>query len=251
MLSSDRDINLTVRNAKIGYDTKLINEVNLRFREIFGQDLGTFFDTNLYNEGLMPDIDIEKFTKNKELAQLELSKLRDNWESNKAKEQNNSYQDIVSLVKQRRFFKDQGEWNDYVEKTMNTLKDLKLPEEKLKEIRNRYDQANRIYNGYEDEIKSRKNELINGIKYSQLTEVELDLMASNDLYLKYMKEVDQIKIEAENLKEVNKEKYELKMSKYRYKMGLVHHFVNEAGMSEGVLRDVVVNGQIMPGINKE
>ena len=244
-LSSDRDINLTVRNAEIGTDTQLIKAVNERFREIFGQDPGTFFDTNLYNEGLMPDLD-----KNKLLTTTtsSLPELRDTWANSSAGKLNDSYQDIVALVKQRRFFSNDTEWNKYVDNTMTKLEQRGVTGTKLEAIKNQYNEANKFYHTAENEIAARVTDL--GKIYPKATHGELELMASNDLYLQYMGEADLIKEDADKIKGAKGDP-EPKLAEYRYKMGLAHYFANEAGMSEGVLRDVVINGQMLPDINKE
>ncbi|PKL75398.1 MAG: hypothetical protein CVV27_15585 [Candidatus Melainabacteria bacterium HGW-Melainabacteria-1] len=67
-------------------------------------------------------------------------------------------------------------------------------------------------------------------------------MASNELYLEHVKIADQ------GLKAADGD--EGKIALARGQMGLAHYFANEAGMSEGVLRDVVINGQEIPGLNK-
>ncbi|PKL75399.1 MAG: hypothetical protein CVV27_15590 [Candidatus Melainabacteria bacterium HGW-Melainabacteria-1] len=99
-LTSDRDINVTVRGAEIGSDTNLVNTVNSQFRTLFGQDSGTYFDTNLYNEGLMPDID-----------RIKAGQPVDVWNDPVASRVNDQQQDLVALVKQRRFFTGSEEWN--------------------------------------------------------------------------------------------------------------------------------------------
>lgn len=228
--TSDRDINVTVRNAPIGSDTKLVQTVNDRFRAMFGQDSGTFFDTNLYNEGLMPD-----------MADIRAGRPVDVWRSPEASRVNDQQQDLVAMVKQRRFFASSEEWATHTTAMTSAMRTAGASDEQIAAVTKQCQDADKFVVDAEKAVNDRVEVLRE--KFPQSSRPELELMASNELYLERVKVADQMMRDAGG--------DEGKIALARGQMGLAHYFANEAGMSEGVLRDVVINGQELPGINKE
>ncbi|MEZ0372144.1 MAG: hypothetical protein ACAI44_23850, partial [Candidatus Sericytochromatia bacterium] len=229
--TSDRDVNVTVRGSAQGTDTRLVDAVNSRFRSMFGQDSGSYFDTNLYNEGLMPDI--EKIKKGQPI---------DPWTSPESRAVNDRNQDLISLVKQRRFFASPEEWSTHTEAMLTIMSSRGVGAEQISALRSQYAAANTFVATADTQIAERTHALQE--RFPQANHAELELMASNELYLENVRVADQMMSAAGG--------DEGKIAAAKLQMGLAHYFANEAGMSEGVLRDVVINGQEIPnGINPE
>jgi hypothetical protein len=230
-MTSDRDINITVKNGAQGQDAQLVAAVNTRFRSMFGQDSGSYFDTNLYNEGLMPDIE-----------RIKNGQPVDVWANPAAGALNAEKQDLVAMVKQRRFFASADEWSEHVVATVGRMQAGGASEDKIQAFLSQTGQANDLVEQADAQINARMNTLI--AKYPEASHPELELMASNELYLEHVHAADQLITAAGG--------DEMKLAEARFTMGLAHYFANEAGMSEGVLRDVVINGQEIPnGINPQ
>jgi hypothetical protein len=224
-LTSDRDINIAVKNASQGKDAELVDAVNTRFRKIFGEDSGSYFDTNLYNEGLMPDVD-----------RIKNGKPVDVWNNPDAAALNAKNQDLLALMKQRRFFISNDEWSEHVGATAQQMKNAGASEAQIKSFTSQGDEANYLVEKSNVMVADRISELIG--KYPDVSYPALELMASNELYVEHLYLANRLMNEANG--------DEIKIAEARFTMGLSHYFANEAGMSEGVLRDVVINGQEIP-----
>lgn len=225
--TSDRDVNLTVKDGEIGLDNQMVTAINSRFREVFGEDSGTYFDTNLYTEGLMPDT-----------SPLYRGEKIDVWTNPVASRLNDSLQDQVSLAKQRGFFSSSEEWAEHTTAILDGMRRQGASPEVIAATRTQYESADTFIVDADRQINSRTAKLRE--ENPRASETALRTMASNELYVEYMGRANLLmKAAVGGDGQID----EVKLAEARHQMGLAHYFANEAGMSEGVLRDVVVNGQ--------
>jgi len=222
-LSSDIDINITAVKCPTGTDTAFVKGFNASYGGLHGDESGNDLDVNLYTEGVFPDF----IKENKE--------GRFPW-TESAGALNEQYQDIISIVKVRKFVASDDEWNQLVSKTLE-----QTPPEQRAVVKGQYDVANTFFKAAEAEIGTRIEQIRS--EYPDKNDKELAMIANNRLYEEHSQESDKLKQSFEASGD------QALLAKSRFSMGKAHYFANEAALSEGVLRRVVVNEQAVPGIN--
>lgn len=227
-LTSDYDVIMGALSKHVVHlEARVVEEFNARFSKAFGVEGGEFFDTNVYTRGLAPN------------SSEELGPNKDGvggsgpykWSNPEAQQLHDRQQDIMSLVKQRKFMS-QPEWDGYV-------KDLasQLPETGRKDLLDRYGQADTIYKAAAKELDDMQAELRTQTKYKDLRPDALELAASNRLYEAKLKIVNQV---SSNPDKVDQDTLKARVS---FAMSQALLFANEPYFSEGTLRHVVGNEQ--------
>lgn len=233
-LSSDIDVNVTAVECPTGTDTKFVKDFNTLYRSSHSDESGNDLDVNLYTEGVFPDFMKEIADKHPFLWTTE------------AKKTNDASQDIVALIKVRKFIDDDTEWNDMVNNLV-----AQAPADEQAGIRAQYTAAFDFVKSADAEITTEIAKLKLNPAYADQNDKELAMVANNRLYEKYSVEADTFKsaYDASGPDDANRDQGLL--AKSHFELGKAHYFANEAALSEGVLRRVVVNEQAIAGINKD
>ncbi|MGV3526681.1 MAG: hypothetical protein ACO1RX_20855 [Candidatus Sericytochromatia bacterium] len=230
-LTSDYDVIIGALSQNVvQFESRIVEGFNARFGKAFGVEGGEFFDTNVYTRGLAPNT-------REELGSKDQNGLRVGgtgpykWQDPAAQKLHERQQDVMSLVKQRKFMTPES-WGDYTETLVS-----KLPTEQQDEARSRYAQADKIYTTADQELKNQMASLKKDPQYSHLEGGALELAASNRLY--------ETKLKAVNLAYENRDGVSPDMLKARvsFAMSQALLFANEPYFSEGTLRHVVGNEQ--------
>lgn len=234
-LSSDIDVNVTVVNGDVGMDTEFVRLFNELSRDILANEMGNDSDVNLYTKGVFPDVKLE----------LSGGDGKIDWDTNPAaKAKNEAGQDMISLVKIRKFAGDN--WDQIVDGVSSELDARGVSPEKKRKIIKRYNQADRFYQETVQYVKLEKIRLKQqGEPYTSMNPKELELAANNRLYERHSREADELLFKYEVSGDL---KY---MAMAKTHLGKAHVYANEAALSEGVLKRVVVNEQMIPGMNKK
>lgn len=240
-LTSDFDLTIGFTHDKddesgleLMISSSILGQFNRMFRENFDCESGSFFDTNLYAEGLLPDITNEIGIKNTEGTWVG-GKGPYQWTNQRLRAEHNLNQTILSLVKVRKFMGEE-QWQKYRESIeINVADDNQLRTRKM------FDKVSAIY----DEAFGIKGQLATKMKaLTSQTDIKLNdnlaLTASNSLYTEMLESIN-----FEDLKHKSKgDKDKLKVL-LSLKLGMATIYAHEAYFSEGAIRDVVVNQQIL------
>ena len=242
-LTSDYD--MTIEADRAGMDTAVMKEVNTRIQARYGIEAGSVFDTNLYVKG----------GAGPEVAQEIEDGHPKIWESEEAHELHDEGMDIASLVKQRKY-STQTEWNDFTSKlrvqltaklgkVAPPLSEMEISRRVDKQMK-RFDDANTKFLEVDHAIKSKMEELKLEPEHADKNRFELELTAMNRLYEAYSETADVLKKEWESMSD-GPEK-DLKWAAYTRADTEAQFFANEPYFSEGPIRDVVINGQKLKGL---
>ncbi|MGV0104142.1 eCIS core domain-containing protein [Nostoc sp. DSM 114160] len=252
-LTSDYDVTFNASGNQ-SIEIKAVKQFNEIFRKKWSKESGTVFDTNVYTTGHMP-VGEGKEEKEKDKKQIESQMTPE------GKESSQKIQDVMSLLKIRRFMSDL-QWKKYKKKMVRDTN-----ENQKSEITSRFNEVDTIYREVNSEMKKKINELnqkvmkvpelLAGLRasYIKKTNSDAELEASNRLYEEYLGEVDRILEDIKKLKDKEEQSTEykqelneltLKLQKYRSK-ALV--FANEAYHTGGAVEHVVLNQQMKLNIS--
>ncbi len=229
-LSSDIDVNITAVKTTAGKDTEFVTKFNTAYRQNAPrQESGNSLDVNLYTKGVFPDFELEG------------QQGRFQWTDRRANKLNNKNQDIAALIKVRKFAGPQ--WNQFKNKLIR-----ETPVESRAQIISQLKTTDSFVKGseslIEETIQNLKTSDPKRAKYKAMNPKELALVANNRLYEKYSQQADKWQAK------FDKSGDQSDLANGRFALSKAHYFANEAALSEGVLRRVVVNEQAIPGMNK-
>jgi hypothetical protein len=256
-LTSDYDVTFNAGgNQPIEIQAvKLFNKI---FRQRWGKESGTVFDTNVYTTGHMP---VGQGKEEKEQYKIDAESQM----TQRDKTSSQTIQDIMSLLKIRRFMSDQ-QWKQHKQKIINGINNQ---DERIK-IRARLTEVDTIYKQANIQIEKKIEELNQDvislhkrakdkIKYIKKANPDAEMEASNRLYEDYLEKVEQTFQKIQKLKqEIEKaglrtKQQSQKLSKLTVElqrlrsMALV--FANEAYHTGGAVEHVVLNQQMELGIS--
>ncbi|MEH2163456.1 MAG: DUF4157 domain-containing protein [Nostoc sp.] len=252
-LTSDYDVTFNASGNQ-SIEIKAVKLFNKIFRQKWSKESGTVFDTNVYTTGHMP-VGEGKEEKEKDKKQIESQMTPE------GKESSQKIQDVMSLLKIRRFMSD-PQWKKHKKKMVRDTN-----ENQKSEITSRFNEVDTIYREVNSEMKKKINDLnqkvikvpnlLAGLRasYIKKTNSDAEMEASNRLYEEYLGEVDQILEEIKKLKDKEEQSREdkqklneltLKLQELRSK-ALV--FANEAYHTGGAVEHVVLNQQMRLGIS--
>ncbi|MEA5605363.1 eCIS core domain-containing protein [Nostoc sp. UHCC 0252] len=251
-LTSDLDITFDASGNQ-SLEIKAVKLFNQIFRQRWGKESGTVFDTNVYTTGHMP------VGEGKE--QKEQDKKETEWQMTQGgKNSSQEIQDIMSLLKIRRFLSD-AKWKEYKH---NTVNGIKKQDQRLKMI-GRFTEVDSLYKQTNIQMERKIDELNQGVKNLNLSikdrvkqikkrNSDAEMEASNRLYEEYLEKVDRIFQELQQIKQevteagVRSKKQSQKLDKLTLElqrsrsMALV--FANEAYHTGGAVEHVVLNQQM-------
>lgn len=255
-LTSDYDVTFDGGENK-SLESKAVKEFNKLFRERWGKESGTIFDTNVYTTGHMPTGEDKK--------EKEKDKGRTQWQMTKEGEKkSDKLLDEMALLKIRRNMS-QSQWEKYKKNMLNGIKDKNTKKEtevRLKKVEQLHQESqeelkNKISSltkKHESLLKKLKSKLNNKNKKK-----DTEMAANNQIYESYLTKVEEnltkleaLKTEVEDQKVRTKKQAEkldkltLELQEMRSK-ALV--FANEAYHTGGAVEHVVLNQQMGQGIS--
>lgn len=241
-LTSDYD--MTILADRPGMDTAVMKEVNRRIQSVYGIEAGSVFDTNLYVKGgAGPDVAHELVHGPKE------------WASTEARQLHDEGMDIAALVKQRKY-SSQSEWDDFTSKLssqLTTKLQQKVPQlsqhvisQRVETQMQRFADADAMFKKVDTAIKEKMVELKKQPEHASKDRFDLELTAMNRLFEEASEKADKLK-QTWQVLEPGPEK-DLAWAAYTRADTEAQFFANEPYFSEGPIRDVVINGQKLKGL---
>ena len=265
-LTSDYDVSL-----KGAGNVGAVEKFNKRFRGDWKQEAGLVFDTNVYTDGnFLPDVDKNKGKYGKIKSKEEKLEPITNA---KQKTKDTANQDAAALTKTRKHMS-QGDWSDYKTNILNSIEDSA----KKAQGKKAFGQAEKNYKKWLQELLKEAHRIKTNAEADDkkfeiaVTELEkqvdtlhkanpdIELLASNNLYVKKLRlveEAEEDRVEKQEKiqnaeqnenqdpakltalkKELDKNAVEV-----RKRQSTALMFANEAYFSAGAVRDVVGNNQ--------
>ncbi|MEA5597121.1 hypothetical protein [Rivularia sp. UHCC 0363] len=254
-LTSDYDVTFDGGENK-SLESKAVKEFNKLFRERWGKESGTIFDTNVYTTGHMPT--------GKDKEEKEKDKGRTQWQMTKEGEKkSDKLLDEMALLKIRRNMS-QSQWEKYQKNMLNGIKDKntkKETEARLKKAEQLHQESQKEFKNKISKLSKEHKSLLNKLKSKLKNKKNQDteMAANNQLYESYLTKGEENLTELEALRtEVEKQQIRtkeqakklddltLKLQEMRSK-ALV--FANEAYHTGGAVEHVVLNQQMKQGIS--